>query len=760
MALQDITDPTAVESAVEEFDELGREQFLAKYGFKKARQYLLEVHGSLYDSKAILGAAHGFQFPDRGPLAWDEFSGGENTTRKKLTDLGFRVLTREPDMGGEPEDALPIGELINSVLELQHSWSQVNTPEMQERGRLVRKELPRTLQSLLPEPGSLPFEPEIEGRDATGKKARVPWVRIYSKAHSPSAMAGWYVVLLFAADGSRAYLTLGTGTSTMESGTFKLRPSEWLQARIVWAREILRSSDTTTLLSRIDLVDTGSLGPQYERGTIYAYRFDQGEDHDEGVFADRLQRLLTLLSELYTHDESDEEQTAGNSEDVVHLLLKWSPSDPDTIKKHLAVAEANDGYVWWGNWTDGDRRVPDHRIQTIRHQIAHGDGTYAYLYRSGPSPSAWRATVEEITNSRSEVDDQRVPSYYPPDQNHSVYVLLHDIEPVEVDWIRNNLALASKPIAGSLISGLKTQTTPLYVVDLQKTRERRPTTDTGVQLTKEWLIDRTLWTKEGVDEVVEALLGPSPQVILAGPPGTGKSWVALAVARYLTKDRATHWRLVQFHPSYGYESFVEGLRPVAEDGAIRFDRVDGTVVRMAKAARLGDLPYVLILDEMNRANVPRVLGELMFLFEYRNQIVDLQFSQGFSLPKNLCFIATMNTADRSIRSIDVALRRRFEIFECVPDPEALEKFYALGRGENYVTDLVAGFTALNGALTEGLDRHHTIGQSFFMADEMSKDRLARVWNRQIYPLIEEYFFDQPDLAAEYSLSKFWPSLDA
>jgi 5-methylcytosine-specific restriction enzyme B len=228
----------------------------------------------------------------------------------------------------------------------------------------------------------------------------------------------------------------------------------------------------------------------------------------------------------------------------------------------------------------------------------------------------------------------------------------------------------------------------------------------------------------------------------------------------VTKDRATHWRLVQFHPSYGYESLMEGLRPVADKGAIRFDLVDGTVLRMAKAARLGDLPYILILDELNRANIPRVLGELMFLFEYRNQIVDLQFSQGFSLPKNLYFIATMNTADRSIRSIDVALRRRFEIFECLPDPKVLEKFYALGRGTNYVTNLVDGFTALNDALTTELDRHHTIGQSFFMAEEMSGDRLSRVWSRQIYPLIEEYFFDQPDLAAEFSLFRFWPALDA
>ena len=146
-------------------------------------------------------------------------------------------------------------------------------------------------------------------------------------------------------------------------------------------------------------------------------------------------------------------------------------------------------------------------------------------------------------------------------------------------------------------------------------------------------------------------------------------------------------------------------------------------------------------------------------FEYRDQIIDLQYSQGFSLPKNLCFIATMNTADRSIRSIDVALRRRFEIFECLPDATALSSYYELGRGVNYLSDLVDGFQALNAALEDELDRHHTIGQSFFMAEEMSATRLRRVWTRQIYPLIEEYFFDQPDRADEFRVSKFWPSVD-
>jgi 5-methylcytosine-specific restriction protein B len=146
----------------------------------------------------------------------------------------------------------------------------------------------------------------------------------------------------------------------------------------------------------------------------------------------------------------------------------------------------------------------------------------------------------------------------------------------------------------------------------------------------------------------------------------------------------------------------------------------------------------------------------MYLFEYRDHSIDLQYSKGFRLPPNLWFIGTMNTADRSIRAIDVALRRRFEIFECKPDLDALSRYFA--TRDNRVVSLVPGLGALNAELTQQLDRHHTIGHTFFMVDHMTPTVLWRTWLHKIGPLLEEYFFDQPDVAASFDPARFWPEL--
>ena len=267
-------------------------------------------------------------------------------------------------------------------------------------------------------------------------------------------------------------------------------------------------------------------------------------------------------------------------------------------------------------------------------------------------------------------------------------------------------------------------------------------------------------------------------MILYGPPGTGKTYFARRLAWALTDiaddehyEENGPYSLVQFHPAYSYEDFFEGYRPAVDDGGnMTYRLTPGPLVRLAeRAADHPDELHVMVIDEINRANLPRVLGELLYLLEYRDEWTQTQYRpvDGFVLPENLWIIGTMNTADRSIALIDAAMRRRFHFVPFFPNRAPtqglLRRWTQINASEQvWVAEML---DRVNGDLEQALGGDHLlIGPSHFMKDDLDKDSLQRIWKYNIEPLIEDQLFGRQDAIDSFRFDAVWerhgPGADA
>ncbi|MBC2900632.1 DUF4357 domain-containing protein [Streptomyces cupreus] len=278
------------------------------------------------------------------------------------------------------------------------------------------------------------------------------------------------------------------------------------------------------------------------------------------------------------------------------------------------------------------------------------------------------------------------------------------------------------------------------------------------ELAAELLVHDVEWLRE-----VRDLLWDERQLVLYGPPGTGKTYLGLKLAEFLGGG-PEQVKLVQFHPSYAYEDFFEGFRPQEdpETREVAFRLTAGPLRELADlASREGNrhIPHFLIIDEINRANLAKVFGELYFLLEYRNKSVRLTYSgDDFALPPNLFVIGTMNTADRSIALVDAAMRRRFAFVELSPRTEPtsglLRRWLTREGRDAEPADLL---DALNSRID---DADFRIGPSYLMKRGVYREGgLERTWRTKILPLLEEYHYGEGvDVEKRYGLAALRESL--
>lgn len=266
-------------------------------------------------------------------------------------------------------------------------------------------------------------------------------------------------------------------------------------------------------------------------------------------------------------------------------------------------------------------------------------------------------------------------------------------------------------------------------------------------------------------ELVDMLsvLEAKKNLVLQGPPGTGKTWLAKRLAYALIgrapKSARDRLRVVQFHPSLSYEDFVRGWRPSGEGKLTLTDGVFLEAVAAAKAE--SDVPFVVVIEEINRGNPAQIFGELLTLLEHDKRTPEEALALAYRrdvgrqletvfLPDNLYLIGTMNIADRSLALVDLALRRRFAFVGLTPRFDAAWRRQLVemnGLDEAFVADLARRMSALNDRIAEKLGDQFRIGHSYLTPRRGVLSSGAR-WFRgvvatEIRPLLDEYFYDDP-----------------
>lgn len=427
MPIGDLSSREAVLQAIAEFDELGEDEFLQRYGYRRALRWLLRFEGKEYPSKAIAGVAYSKQYPDRVSLReTGQITGGEHSVVRKLRELGFEVerLRAEVPAGARVWIVRAGREGRYEQLALEEGvavigWSEIGplTPPV------TRDELKALVR-------------EASDDEQKEQSINVQAGQIY-RFIEEIALGDLIVLPHLANPGHVAVGRVEGEYEFLETGPFEdadakhTRPTEWLAEAVPYENfpDDLRSA-------------FGQQGTVSEIGKPNAAA-----------------RILAAL--------------AGPAEAVVHLLQRWAPAqEPRTIEMHRDV-EANNGAVWWGKLGNpaGKAAIAAKRLAILREQLADGVATYVFLHRTG---EVWRTRLVDIRTERPDEEAELIPAYYRgATDEHHLWLKLEDFEQLPPDFAETALVLDGSDDPESIVKAFKGQQSLLYVRETGEHRDRR-----------------------------------------------------------------------------------------------------------------------------------------------------------------------------------------------------------------------------------------------------------------------------------------------
>jgi hypothetical protein len=632
---------------------------------------------------------------------------------------------------------------------------------------------------------ALQAHPEVQVSWSLGKGnwATVPWIALMDRRVTTSTQRGFYAVLLFPQDLSGVYLTLNQGVTDVIQALGRGAGRQELQSRAQRARVAVPELTAAgyVLDDTMGLRTNAALAADYESSTI-AYKFyaagavpSDGEIEADlravlDAYARVLQAVPTRAGDAAVKVDEDDDPQVPETAPGAWL---WSPgqgaSHWDELYEHGLMA------IEWDEMGDL-RRYPsfEQALEGIKrtydndgnpHNQARACFEFAHVVRPGDLVFAKRGRSTIVGHGVVTGD-----YVYDPSRPSLQHVRA-------VRWIQRGEWGLDRFLPMKTLTNLRHDRETLAVLQTAiGMADPEPKKPVSVQERKPFTVDdamRGLFMPRASFERALEVWRHKRNLILQGAPGVGKSFVARRMAYALMGyEDPSRVRTVQFHQAYAYEDFVQGFRP--NGGG--FELKEGVFLEFCRRA-LADPneTHVFIIDEINRGNLAKILGELMLLIEPDKRGPDwgvkLAYAKEadarFYVPPNVHLLGMMNTADRSLTMVDYALRRRFAFVSV--EPGFAEASFAAHLSDKKVS---AGMLAqirerigsLNAIIRDdraNLGPGFCIGHSFFAGPpeaEAGQDSLTseaeaawyrRVVENEIVPLLEEYWFDDPDKAERW-----------